>query len=83
MEVETVAQEGKSGGRKEGFQNPLTHEGAAPDARDSIERADDKVRILQPNGKPVPRWRQGRREGFLAASEAYPRSRRRNWFFRG
>jgi hypothetical protein len=52
--------EDKGDGRKDGFQNPLTHEGAAPDAPDSNERADDKVRILQPDGQPVPRWRERR-----------------------
>jgi hypothetical protein len=52
--------EDKAGGRKDGFQNPLTHEGAAPDADVSSERADDRVRILQPNGQPVPRSRETR-----------------------
>jgi hypothetical protein len=52
--------EDKAGGRKDGFQNPLMHEGAAPDADVSGERADDRVRILQPNGQPVPRSRETR-----------------------
>lgn len=53
--------EAKAGDRKDGFQNPLTHEGAAPDADVSNEeRADDRVRILQPDGQPAPRWRERR-----------------------
>jgi hypothetical protein len=60
VEVKTVAEDKARGGRKEGFQNPLTHEGAAPDADDSDERTDDKVRILQPDGQPVPRGRERR-----------------------
>lgn len=37
------------------LQNPLTHEGADPDNRDSNENADDKVQILQPDGSEAPR----------------------------
>lgn len=37
------------------LQNPLTHEGAEPDDRDSNENADDKVEILQPDGSEAPR----------------------------
>jgi hypothetical protein len=55
-----MGEQDKDGGRKEGLQNSLTHDGAAPDADDSNERADDRVRILQPDGEPVPRWREGR-----------------------
>jgi hypothetical protein len=53
-----IVGEARARGRKDGFQNALTHEGAASDAPDSNERADDKVRILQPDGDPVPRWRE-------------------------
>jgi hypothetical protein len=55
-----VAEQDKDGGRKENLQNSLTHEDAAPDADDSNERADDRVRSPQPDGVPVPRWREGR-----------------------
>jgi hypothetical protein len=49
--------EDKAGARKDGFQNPLVHEGAAPDAKDANEEpAIDKVRILQPDGQPIPTW---------------------------
>jgi hypothetical protein len=44
-------------GGKDSFQNPLTYEGGADD---SHECADEKVRILQPDGQPVPRWRDKR-----------------------
>ena len=47
--------------RKDGFQNALVHEGAAPDANvPNEELANDKVKILQPDGHPIPTWR-GRR----------------------
>jgi hypothetical protein len=50
--------EEKAGPRKDGLQNPLVHEGAAPDANDANEQpANDKVRILQPDGQPIPTWR--------------------------
>jgi hypothetical protein len=53
--------EDRGGRRKDGFQNPLVHEGAAPDANNANEElANDKVEILQPNGRPIPTWR-GRR----------------------
>jgi hypothetical protein len=46
----------KQPSRNEGLQNPLTHEGAAPDpAYDSNERADDRVDIIEPDGTPSPR----------------------------
>jgi hypothetical protein len=49
--------EDKGGTRKDGFQNPLVHEGAAPDANDADEEpANDKVKILQPDGQPIPTW---------------------------
>jgi hypothetical protein len=57
VEAKTVTED-EAGGRKDGFQNPLIHVGAAPNREDSNERADDKVRILQPDGQPVPRWRE-------------------------
>lgn len=42
--------------RVEGRQNPLIHEGAAADpASDTNEGADDKVRIVEPDGSPSPR----------------------------
>jgi hypothetical protein len=53
--------EDRAGARKDGFQNPLVHEGADPDAYDANgEPANDKVKILQPDGQPIPTWR-GRR----------------------
>jgi hypothetical protein len=52
--------EDEAGGRTDGFQSPLVHVGASPNPEDSNERADDKVRILQPDGQPVPRWRERR-----------------------
>ena len=62
MVAEEMVAEGRDGRRKEGFQNPLVHEGAAPHANDANEEelANDKVKILQPNGEPIPTWR-GRR----------------------
>jgi hypothetical protein len=62
VEAKTVTED-NVGGRKDGSQIPLTHEGAAPDAEDGNECADDKVRILQPDGQPVPRWRERRTTG--------------------
>jgi hypothetical protein len=41
--------------REEGKQNALVHEGADADSRpDTNEGADAKVRIEQPDGRPVP-----------------------------
>lgn len=41
--------------REEGKQNALVHEGAQADPRpDTNERADDRVRIEQPDGTIVP-----------------------------
>jgi hypothetical protein len=40
---------------REGGQDPITHEGADPDARlDSNEDADGRVRIEQPSGDEAP-----------------------------
>jgi hypothetical protein len=58
MVAEEMVAEGRDGRRKEGFQNPLVHEGAAPDA--NVELANDKVKILQPDGQPIATWRGGR-----------------------
>ncbi len=45
--------------REEGKQNPLVHEGAEADPRpDTNERADDRVRIEQPDGHIVPRAKE-------------------------
>ena len=53
--------EGMARRRKDGFQNPLVHEGAAPDANVANEElANDKVKILQPDGQPIATWRGGR-----------------------
>jgi hypothetical protein len=42
--------------RREGFQNSLMHEdGIRDSAGEGMERADDKVEILQPDKTPVPR----------------------------
>jgi hypothetical protein len=42
-------------GRAEGRQNPLVHEGAAPDgAPDTNESADAKAHIVEPDGTPSP-----------------------------
>ena len=41
--------------RGDELQNPLTHEGAAADDRDTNENADDKVEVLQPDGSEAPR----------------------------
>jgi hypothetical protein len=54
----TMVAEDRAGRRKDGFQNPLVHEGAALDANvPNEELANDKVKILQPNGQPIPTWR--------------------------
>lgn len=40
-------------GRTDGRQNALVHEGASPD-EDSNDHADERVKVTQPDGKPVP-----------------------------
>lgn len=42
-------------GREEGKQGAIIHEGAEPDPEDSNESADDRVRIVEPDGSPSPR----------------------------
>jgi hypothetical protein len=58
VESQKSADATKDGGsnREEGKQNPLTNVGAPPDPNgDSNERADDRARIVEPDGSPSPR----------------------------
>ncbi len=49
--------------RREGFQNPLTHDGGVLDPEtEGTERGDGKVQILQPGKRVVPRAVRSRDE---------------------
>ena len=42
--------------REEGLQNPLIHEGVPPEGdRDTNEKADDRVEVVEPDGSESPR----------------------------
>ena len=40
---------------RDDLQSPLVHDGAPPQRHDGNEDADDRVEVLDPDGKPAPR----------------------------
>jgi hypothetical protein len=67
----THEQDEGDAGRKEGLQNPLTDTGGAPDREgDANARADEKVDVVQPDGRPAPRAKPSGDRGLVRRAEA-------------
>ena len=46
---------GSAKGDRDDLQSPLIHEGARAEQYDGNEAADDKVEVVEPDGRPSPR----------------------------